>query len=338
MPIISVIIPVYNVDNYLEKCLNSVIAQTFTELDIILVDDGSTDSSGAVCDRYAKLDTRIRVVHTENCGLSVARNTGLSLATGSYIGFVDSDDWIKPDMFAMLYSTLIQHDADIVQCGYSIEENGVITKNFNDDGSIEIFSPKEALRLLIEDVHIRNFAWNKLYKKHLFDAIQFPLLRYLEDLAIMYALFDKAQRVVSINLPYYIYVRHTASLTAMLSPLKKYHSFCAYSMRHPYVMKHFPELVHYHTSLVWRSAMYAANSFVVNAAHFNEYKNEYTELVALIRNYALDIAKSKHVSRKNKAYCRAIVRGKWVHTLVVRTKVYDLFFTMGRVFTRKITL
>lgn len=123
-PKISIIVPVYKVEPYLRKCLDSIIAQTYTNLEIILVNDGSPDNCGAICDEYAAKDTRIIVIHKENGGVSSARNMGLDVATGEYIGYVDSDDWIEPDMYEYLLGLAKTHDADVAQCGFWLEEDG----------------------------------------------------------------------------------------------------------------------------------------------------------------------------------------------------------------------
>ncbi|MFR2551722.1 MAG: glycosyltransferase [Clostridioides difficile] len=123
MPKISIIVPVYNVEKYLEKCVRSILAQTFTDFELILVDDGSLDSSGAMCDQFAEQDQRVKVIHKENGGLSDARNAGIELATGEYLGFVDSDDYIADDMYELLYTNIVKEDADLSICGiYDVYE------------------------------------------------------------------------------------------------------------------------------------------------------------------------------------------------------------------------
>ncbi|HEL7541574.1 TPA: glycosyltransferase, partial [Enterococcus faecalis] len=123
MPKISIIVPVYNVEKYLEKCVRSILAQTFTDFELILVDDGSPDSSGAMCDQFAEQDERVKVIHKENGGLSDARNAGIEIATGEYLGFVDSDDYIADDMYELLYTNIVKEDADLSICGiYDVYE------------------------------------------------------------------------------------------------------------------------------------------------------------------------------------------------------------------------
>ena len=131
MPKISIIVPVYNVEKYLEKCVRSILAQTFTDFELILVDDGSPDSSGAMCDQFAEQDQRVKVIHKENGGLSDARNAGIEIATGEYLGFVDSDDYIADDMYELLYTNIVK-DADLSICGiYDVYEERANCKKFN---------------------------------------------------------------------------------------------------------------------------------------------------------------------------------------------------------------
>lgn len=132
MPKISIIVPVYNVEKYLEKCVRSILAQTFTDFELILVDDGSPDSSGAMCDQFAEQDQRVKVIHKENGGLSDARNAGIEIATGEYLGFVDSDDYIADDMYELLYTNIVKEDADLSICGiYDVYEGRANCKKFN---------------------------------------------------------------------------------------------------------------------------------------------------------------------------------------------------------------
>ena len=191
---ISVIVPVYRVDKYLEKCIDSIIGQTYTDLEILLIDDGSPDRCGEICDRYAAVDHRIRVFHTENHGLSAARNLGLEHAEGDYIGFVDSDDWIEPDMFVRLLTAIEDNNADIAVCGRVMEypdKKAIISPQA---GTMNREAAVKALALL----KIRNPAWDKLWKRDCFESIRFPKGRVYEDIATTYRIFLQIDRVVCI--------------------------------------------------------------------------------------------------------------------------------------------
>lgn len=207
---ISVIIPVYQVEKYLRKSLDSVIVQTFENLEIILVDDGSTDTSGKICDEYAKKDSRIKVIHQENQGLSAARNAGLNIAKGDFIGFVDSDDYIEPAMFENLYQAAIEKKADIAICNFHKVDESNKTLFYSNlkawTGSSKDFVKQDGIRY--------NYVWHKLYRKELFKTIHFPVGRQWEDLFIMHDIFWMADRITIIPYIGYNYVVHSKSITS----------------------------------------------------------------------------------------------------------------------------
>ena len=227
LPLISIIVPVYNVKDYVEKCLDSICGQSYTNLEIIVVDDGSTDGSGKICDAYASKDRRIKVIHRKNGGLSAARNEGLDAATGEFLGFVDSDDWIDLDMFKFLYELLETEEADISICSHYIERSGRTKIKYSSDKVLNLV-PCDAMRLLVEDDIIRNFAWDKLYRRTLFYELRFPQGRYFEDIAVMYKVFYQARKIVMKGCPKYHYMVRTNSITgSKYNPEKEYHMFLA---------------------------------------------------------------------------------------------------------------
>ena len=167
-PKISIVVPVYNVEPYLEKCINSIIAQTYQNIEILIVNDGSEDGSWVICERAAKNDARIRLFqHDCNKGLSVARNTAIEKATGDYIGFVDSDDYISPYMYEMLIKAIIKNDSDIAVCGYNVvdEDGKTISKSLNEKPYRDLYG-EEKIQYIISTSD--NCTWNKLYKSHIF--------------------------------------------------------------------------------------------------------------------------------------------------------------------------
>ena len=201
--IVSVIVPVYKVEKYLRKCVDSILNQSYRELDIILVDDGSPDNCGAICDEYAKKDNRVRVIHKSNGGLSSARNAALDVIKGSWVICVDSDDYVHHDMIKRLYEAAIDASAQISICSH-YEEKGeklLIADRVVDE--IRVFDKIAALKKLIEDDDIRSYAWGKLYRAELFDGVRYPDGRNYEDIATTYYLFDKAEKIVKI--PDYLY-------------------------------------------------------------------------------------------------------------------------------------
>ena len=207
-PLISVIVPVYNVEAYLEECADSLLQQTLREIEIILVDDGSTDSSGQICDRYAARDPRIRVIHQENGGLSAARNRGIDLAQADCVMFVDSDDWVAPDYCRKPWEAMQKSGADLVFFGFRTVKKGL-------DRVVSYPAGPRTKDQALEKAHC--YAWNKLYRKELFDTIRFPLGRYHEDIAIMYDVLEHANGICGIPDVLYFYRRREGSITVAKS-------------------------------------------------------------------------------------------------------------------------
>lgn len=210
---ISVIVPVYNVEKYLSRCLDSILAQTYENIEIILVDDGSADNSGIICDEYAKKYDNIKVIHKENGGQSSARNEGLKAATGEYIGFVDSDDWIDKDMYAYLYKILKETDSDVadISAKFMTKAGQVIQPEIK----LVTYEGKDILRNYmrtgIEDKCGQFAVWRKLYKRELFDNVRFKEGKIYEDILINFELLAKAKRIVRSNRILYFYFQENAS-------------------------------------------------------------------------------------------------------------------------------
>ncbi|GHV79691.1 hypothetical protein AGMMS49944_14820 [Spirochaetia bacterium] len=211
--LLSVIVPVYNVKPYLERCIESIIHQTYRNLDIIVVDDGSTDGSDAICDEYAKKDDRITVIHKQNGGLSDARNAGLAVAKGDLIGFVDSDDWLALDMYEVLIDNHVKTGADIVACGFYDVRNNTYRKNTRDGlyDKDTVLTAEAGLNLLVSD-KIHNYAWNKIYTKELFKKHIFPVGKTFEDIYTMYKLFQEAALISIAGVYKYYYFHRIGSI------------------------------------------------------------------------------------------------------------------------------
>lgn len=203
-PLISVIIPVYNVAPYLLRCLDSVVSQSYKKLEIIVVDDGSTDESGEICDTYAKNDKRIRVIHKKNGGLSDARNKGIVIANGEFITFIDSDDYVEKNHIETLIFNQCKYNSDIAISAHLVKyPNRVIDTATHTEYEI---SPKETLERMLYSEGIDLSAWAKLYKAKLFRDIEFPKSRNYEDAATTYRLIDKSNRISVISEPTYNYI------------------------------------------------------------------------------------------------------------------------------------
>ena len=257
--LVSVIVPVYKVEPYLRKCVDSILSQTYQNLEIILVDDGSPDNCGAICDEYAKQDACIKVIHKPNGGLSDARNAGVDVMTGDYVAFVDSDDWIMPRMYETLLQMLKQFQADMAfgAVADDLEQDGKVTtvkvSNYGDEPFSE--SAVEAMRRYF---HGSWAAWDKLYKADLFRDIRYPVGEINEDEAIVLQLLSKCTRVCYTNEVFYHYMRRpsSGSITAASFSVKKlaWQAHCRDNLE--FVQAHYPALVpdaaaRYRGSLLW---------------------------------------------------------------------------------------
>ena len=227
MPLVSIIVPVYNVEKYIHKCLNSILNQSYYNLEVILVDDGSTDKSGEICDEYALLDKRIHIIHKENGGLSSARNAALDIVSGEYIAFVDSDDWIEREMIEKLVEKAIEEEADMVQCGFRYVNEHNDIKGTNSSKGIVISNNESLIDLYFSQKIIDVVVWNKLYKKYLFDNIRMFEGRNNEDTMIMPEILLQVGKFINIDGEYYNYLKREDSIMSNKFSLKKLDSIFA---------------------------------------------------------------------------------------------------------------
>ena len=220
---ISVIVPVYNCGYFLLRFICSILNQTHTNIELILINDGSTDNSGDICDSFAKKDLRVKVVHQKNSGVSVARNRGLELAVGDYITFVDSDDYIESQMYERLIDILTRYDADIAHCGYKrVDTEGNVQKEVNGTHKIICQNQIEATNSFLQGQYFNCGIWNKLFKKALFSDIRFDTrLRINEDVVVGFLAFQKSNKIVFVDETYYCYVVHSDSACNTINEKKK---------------------------------------------------------------------------------------------------------------------
>lgn len=219
-PLISVIVPVYKVEDYLPRCVDSLLAQTYDNLEIILVDDGSPDNCGSICDEYALRDPRIRVIHKENGGLSSARNAGIDIAAGDYLGFVDSDDWVVPQAYEWLLGMALEENVKLVCAGrYDYSSWSQELKTGLCPAKREVISGEELARRIFLWDNVDSAAWDKLYHRSLFREIRYPVGVVSEDLPTTYRIGLNAQRVGMLDKPVYYYFHRDGSITtAAFSP------------------------------------------------------------------------------------------------------------------------
>ena len=217
-PLISVLVPAYNAEAFLEQCLESIVAQTYRHLEIIVVDDGSTDGTATISDRWAERDDRIRVIHQPNGGHSAARNAALDAMTGELVIMVDSDDVLHPQFTATLLDLMQKHDADIAVGGYTAFYGAEPDFSGHRGGSPRSYDQHQALLTVFYQQGLTHSPWGRLFKASLFDGIRFPLGIIYEDLAIIYPLLKKCRRVVAIDDVLYGYRQHESNSMRVFSP------------------------------------------------------------------------------------------------------------------------
>ena len=252
-PKISIIVPVYKVEHYLKQCLDSIKAQTFTDWECILVDDGSPDSSPAICDEYSSMDSRFKTIHKTNGGLSSARNAGIRIAQGEFIGFIDSDDWIEPGMFQLLYDLITEYDADIAQVGYIKEFIGrqsvkhLVNKT-------KVISGKEAMREVSFN-RLPNFACNKLHRRKIMTC-DFPEGRAFEDIYVYGHWLKEVDRMAIDPSPMYHYRMRKGSIV---------HSNVAKN-RYDYFLSSIESMAALEDSPDDKKTFFRKNAFIIKAA------------------------------------------------------------------------
>lgn len=223
--LVSIIVPVYNVEKYLKKCINSILRQTYQNIEVILVDDGSVDRSGEICDEYSVIDGRIKVVHKKNGGLSDARNTGLEIAMGEYISFIDSDDYVSEDIIELLHRQLCCDNSDMALCNMLyVDEMGHNISKLNKEMPIKntVLSQKEFWEYLYgEKYWYYIVSCSKLYKRELFKNIYFPKGKIHEDEFLIHRIIDRCSNISCIEKPMYFYVQRENSIMNSSFTIKK---------------------------------------------------------------------------------------------------------------------
>ncbi len=237
-PLISVIVPVYKVEVYLDKCVSSIVGQTYYNLEIILVDDGSPDNCPATCDAWAEKDSRIKVIHKTNGGLSDARNAGMAVATGEFIGFIDSDDWIEPDFFEDLYRAILENGAEAAECAAAyVTEDGTVIR-LRKAAPRPVLDRKEALRRLVMEDGVYQTVWNKLYRRETLDGLLFEVGKYNEDEFWSYQVLDRIQKLAIVEKPLYQYLQRGTSIIGVGYNLHRLDGLEARFQRMNYLQKY----------------------------------------------------------------------------------------------------
>ncbi len=315
-PLISFIIPVYNVEKYLAQCIESIRVQSHDNIEIILVDDGSTDKSGEICDNFSKTDNRVRVIHKENGGASAARNAGLGIAKGNYIAFIDSDDYVSPSMAEKLLDAISKTDSDLAMCNFAYtDELGNITESFSDDTKAGEYRTEELLRKVAAGWTFGILVWNKLFKKELFDGgLLFLEGRIAEDEMIAHRLLARVRKAVIIPDVLCFYRQRTGSVTNSAFNEKNLDSLEALIDR-----------VEFFISINKEELAYIASvTAMKNLADLWSFRNKSKEIKAVLKSYRTRIRNLCGKIGKQQ------VAGKYVVSVFLFEKSFPLFLLMKR--------
>ncbi|MBM7710553.1 glycosyltransferase family 2 protein [Enterococcus xiangfangensis] len=293
---ISIIVPVYNVEKYLKKCVDSILAQTFTDFELILVDDGSPDNSGAICDQYAEQDSRVKVIHKENGGLSDARNAGIEVAKGKYLGFIDSDDYIAEDMYELLYNNIIREKADLSICGiYDVykDKEPKILPEFR-----EVCTKEKTIKMILDANLISVHAVNKLYKKTLFKNVRYPIGKITEDAAVILEILDQCEKIIIDATQKYFYFHRDDSISSKNFSIESLQTIEVWRENEKWILDNIPSLyTEVHTRVCW--ANFIVLDKIVNASVENEVP-ETEEIVNYLKSNFQFIMKNSIITRNRK--------------------------------------
>lgn len=284
--LISVVIPVYNVEKYLIECLDSIVQQTYKSLEIIIVDDGSTDGSSNICDLFAQKDERIRVVHKLNAGLSDARNVGIEIATGKYITFVDSDDYIELDMISYLYNLLRKENADMSVCQRKkVNENGDPIFDKLDITENLIKGNRNCMKEFFINPGLDTVAWGKLYLRSMFQDVRYPVGKYHEDVFTTHLLIAQCSNIAIGSEQKYCYRQRLSSISKSSFSIKHLETIEGNLERRDYIIRNYSELIRYANAGI----IYSVNQCVVKLSNASCFDKKITkELQKYYRLYEVD--------------------------------------------------
>ena len=215
---LSIIVPVYKAEQYIHECVDSILNQIYTDFELILIDDGSPDNCGRICDEYARKDNRIKVIHQKNSGVSVARNKGVEVSTGKYISFVDSDDYISPEMYSTLMDTALSSDADIIKCGYQEFDNLGLGRIRKFDRKLDYIESKEAILKCYFEGVLFVVVWNAIYKRELVQSVKYPIGLIAEDNYVSGMYLARASKVCIVDKVLYFYRYNESGLSKCQEP------------------------------------------------------------------------------------------------------------------------
>lgn len=289
--LITVIVPVYNSELYLDSCIRSIVSQTWKNLELILVEDGSPDHSAEICDEWSEKDERIIAIHTTNQGAGAARNKALDIAKGDCIAFVDSDDYISPIMLESLLSALTQ-DIDLVECEfYEVVDDNQKLDEVGENFKADVFTSLDAMKEHITDHYFRQVIWNKLYRRELIGDYRFPVGKEIDDEFWTYHIIGRARKVAHINAALYAYRKNQNSVMNLLSESGRLEAIEAREQRHKFVSKYYPTLEADSLISLYNICIFQAQKALLESANPSKVLNH---IKAVMKRYPIKEASLKY--------------------------------------------
>lgn len=321
--LISVIVPVYNVEKYIRQCLDSIINQTYKNLEIILVDDGSTDNSGQICDEYAVKDNRIKVIHKENGGQSSARNTGLDVCTsgGDFVAFVDSDDWLESDMYETLYRDMRRTKADIVVCGYYVEYLKYTAIKNNEENFFD--SNEIVLENCFYNKNFQNAVWCKLYNRNIFNKIRFPEGRIYEDMLILLEILEQSSSVLITDKILYHYRQQNNSTMNMRTYEKSFEKITACQEILLKIQKKHSNLLNLAYSQLYRHYLYLLDDILLERIVVHKGGFDIKDIKKYFRKNILEILNNPVINFKKKIMYMSVAISPKIYNSMRKNKDVD---------------
>lgn len=305
-PKISIIIPVYNVEEYIKRCLESIMNQTFKDFELILVNDGSTDNSGHICNEYMKKYSNIKVIHKSNGGVSSARNIGIYEAKGEYVGFIDPDDYIRKDMYKELYENIVKNKCDIAISSFLTIRDGI--KEYHDKANFKnVYTKFEAIDMYFDSVYPFNYSFlvNKLFKRSLFNGIRLnENISYQEDTEVIIKLYNNSKKIIYIDKELYVYDIRNGSLSSDSISIGKLTTIDAFYSIYKYTIVNLPE---FKSKAMFKYISYVFNIIIEIIKNYEEYNREYYNVINKIKNIYFIIIKDKFIPIKYKIHATVLI-------------------------------
>lgn len=298
--LVSVIVPIYNVEKYLARCVDSIINQTYKNLEIILVDDGSTDKSSEICDLYANSDNRIKVMHLPNGGAGKARNIALNFVHGSYVAFVDSDDYLEDTAYEKLMNVFFDDcDIDIAEFDYcNCYDDNAFLESHTRDFKVHYYNTEEAMYEHLIERNFKQVIWNKIYNRNVIKNIRFPENRSIDDEYWTYKVITNAKKLARIDEKLYAYRQRDLSITHSMKVSDMIESMNAKYIRHLFILEKFPEYSNLSAYSVWCISMYQSQNIrKFSSKMYNEVKKQ---ILFYVKNCKIVISNINDINLKQR--------------------------------------